>query len=206
MDPQSLKAPSIPADWRAEIVAIGCSTGGPVAVQKVLQALSKSALAPIVIAQHMPKGFTAQFAERLNTVCVLDVMEGQNGTILKAGTVYISPASYITRVVRKADGRLSLDVQDANPQEWLYRPSVDLLLSSAAAASPHQVLAVVMTGMGRDGTKGAQAVRETGGYVVTESAETAVIYGMPKSVYEAGHSNLQVPLQDIAGVIQRYAI
>lgn len=204
MTSQSSKTSAIPPDWRAEIVVIGCSTGGPVAVQKVLQSLPKGMPAPIVVAQHMPKGFTKQFADRLNTLCALKVVEGENGVLLQAGTAYILPAGYLTSLKRNSTGRIVLQVDEADAAKWLYRPSVDLLFSTAATAAGTGVLAVVMTGMGRDGAKGAQTVRQQGGYVITESEETAVIYGMPRAVYESGASNLQVPLSDIATVIQRY--
>lgn len=199
------KTSMAPTDWRPQLVVVGCSTGGPIAVQKILQPLPSSFRVPIVIAQHMPKGFTRQFAQRLNSTCPLRVLEGADGMVLETGTAYIAPAGFLTKISKEHAQPLSLKVCEVEAKDWLYRPSVDELFLSAAEAIQRSLLAVVMTGMGSDGLKGAQAIKHNGGYVVTESPETAVIYGMPRAVYEAGHSDVQLPVSEISTFLSQFA-
>jgi two-component system, chemotaxis family, protein-glutamate methylesterase/glutaminase len=186
---------------QTEVVAIGTSTGGPPALLKVLGELPETLSCPILIVQHMPQGFTASLADRLNRHSALQVKEAADGDLVVPGGAYIAPAGSHMRLKRKG-GKLQVSL-DPTPDGSLHRPSVDALFDSVAAACGARALAVVLTGMGKDGSLGAQAVKNSGGRVVVESAESAVVFGMPKAVLEAVEVDAMVPLKDVAGTIVR---
>jgi len=183
-----------------EIVAIGTSTGGPSALQAVLPALPANFPVPVLVAQHMPPGFTGPLAQRLNGLCPLNVREGIHGEVLKAGTVYVAPAGKQLQVQRMA-GQLTLHIGDEAPIPTLYHPSVDVMFLSLAKAVGKGVLGVVMTGMGNDGTKGMKEVKALQGFAIAESEETCVVYGMPRSLVDAGLADRVVPLGEIGRTI-----
>ncbi|AFM42711.1 chemotaxis response regulator containing a CheY-like receiver domain and a methylesterase domain [Desulfosporosinus acidiphilus SJ4] len=183
-----------------EIVAIGTSTGGPSALQAVLPVLPGNFPVPVLVAQHMPAGFTGPLAQRLNGLCQLNVKEGIHGEVLKAGTVYVAPAGKQLEVLRKS-GQLTLQIGDNAPIPTLYHPSVDVMLLSLAKSVGKGTLGVVMTGMGNDGTRGMKEVKALEGFSIVESEETCVVYGMPRSVVEAGLADRIVPLGQIGRTI-----
>jgi two-component system chemotaxis response regulator CheB len=155
---------------------------------------------PVAIVLHMPVGYTELFARSLATVSRMPVAEVQDGGVLRPGAVLIAPAGYHLSVVRRADrtvaARLSLQ-----PLDTPHRPAVDVLFRSAAEVYGERTLAVVLTGMGSDGTDGAAWIKAQGGRVFTEAEETCVVYGMPRSVAEAGLSDRSIPLDRMAEAI-----
>lgn len=183
-----------------EIVAIGTSTGGPSALQAVLPTLPGNFPVPVLVAQHMPPGFTGPLAQRLNGLCALNVKEATHGETLKAGTVYIAQAGKQLQVQSKS-GQLTLHIGDETPIPTLYRPSVDVMFLSLAKTVGKGTLGVVMTGMGSDGTKGLKELKALEGFAIAESEETCVVYGMPRSVVEAGLADRIVPLGEIGKTI-----
>lgn len=186
-----------PAPGGFEIVAIGISTGGPQALKQVIPLLPADFPAPIVIVLHMPLGFTELYARSLNQLSALHVAEAGPNTPLRAGQVLIAPAGQHLRLER-AGPHSVLARLDTHPLDTPHRPAVDVLFQSAALAFQQRTLAIVMTGMGADGCAGAAWVKAQGGTVWTESAESCVIYGMPRTVVEAGLSDQALPLGSIA--------
>lgn len=183
-----------------EIVAIGTSTGGPSALQSVLPQLPADFPVPVIVAQHMPPGFTGPLAQRLNGLCALNVREGIHGEVLKAGTVYVAPAGKQIQVMRR-NGQLLLNIGDESPITTLYHPSVDVMFLSLAKAVGKGALGVVMTGMGNDGLKGMREIKTLEGFAIAEAEETCVVYGMPRAIVDAGLADRVVPLGEIGQVI-----
>lgn len=180
-----------------EIVAIGTSTGGPSALQAVITQLPANFPVPVLVAQHMPPGFTAPLAQRLNGMSQLTVREGVNGEALKAGTVYFAPAGKQMQVQRRGS-QLILQIGDESPIQTLYHPSVDVMFLSLAKEVGKGTFGVVMTGMGNDGLKGMREIKEREGFALAEAEETCVVYGMPRAIVDAGLANRVVPLGEIA--------
>ncbi|HEY1401057.1 MAG TPA: chemotaxis response regulator protein-glutamate methylesterase [Terriglobales bacterium] len=184
-----------------DIVAIGTSTGGPNALADLIPQFPADFPVPIVIVQHMPPMFTRQLAERLNALTPLLVQEAQEGKKLTAGQVWIAPGDYHMTVARRASGVVL--TMNQRPSEQACRPSVDVLFRSVAETFGAHALAVVLTGMGADGTRGAQAIREAGGEVIVQDEATSVIWGMPGSVVAAGQADRICPLRFIAAEVVR---
>jgi two-component system chemotaxis response regulator CheB len=184
----------------AAVVAIGSSTGGPSALMKTLTAFSAPPRCSILVAQHMPQGFTAGFASRLDRLTQLDVAEAAGGEALTAGSVWIAPGGSHLEV--EAHGGRFVTHVVASREGDRYTPSVDRLFETAAKHLGADLLAVVLTGMGSDGCRGAAAVKRFGGSVIAESEQTAVIFGMPKKVIESGFVDRVLPLHDIPEAIQ----
>lgn len=183
---------------RIELVVIGASTGGPVALQHVLTALPAGFNVPVLVAVHMPAAFTTTFAERLNHLCQLEVSEAGNQAPLRPGQVLISPGGMQT-MVDGQPGALRVRVKESRDQ--LYKPSVDMCFGSAARVLDGQVLAVVLTGMGADGKQGAKLLKERGASVWSQDAASCTVYGMPQAVEKAGLSDRVMPLQAIGPAI-----
>lgn len=182
-------------------VAVGVSAGGPDALVSVIPRLPARLPVPVLLVQHMPAGFTATLAERLNRDSEVTVVEAKDGDEVRAGTVYIAPGGRHMTVARGAGGRPVVRLNDEPPEHGC-RPAADVLFRSMAEfADPRGVLAVVMTGMGRDGRDGVRAIRGAGGLCLTQSAETCMIYGMPRAVVEAGLSDDVAPLDRLAARI-----
>ncbi len=189
------------AKGETEVVVIGASTGGPPALQAVLGKIPGDIPAPILIVQHMPVGFTASLADRLDRLSALTVKEAVDGEPVKPGTAYIAPAGVHLKLRRRGS---SLRVRlDHLPEETLHRPSVDVLLESAAGVCGSKALAFVLTGMGRDGANGAKALKAAGGRVFVESEETSVVFGMPKAVMDAVCVDGVVPLDAVADTMAK---
>ncbi len=176
------------------LVAIGASTGGPVAVQRVLGELPARYPYPILVAVHMPAEFTLTFAERLDSVCAIEVRHAADGDELLPGRALIAPGGRQT-MVEAAGERLRVRVMPGGDQ--LYKPSVDVLFGSAARALGRAVHAVVLTGMGTDGTAGARLLKERGSSVWSQDQASSVVFGMPHAVAKAGHSDRVLALDDI---------
>jgi two-component system chemotaxis response regulator CheB len=182
-----------------KLVAIGISTGGPNALRKVFALIPADLPCPIVVVQHMPPGFTSEFAKSLDRVCPMSVSEAADGDQLVAGHIYIAPGDHHVTVVRSgAFGRIHIN-QD--PLRNGHRPSADVLFASVADHFRNEALGVIMTGMGKDGAKELGGIIRKGGLTIGQDAETSVVYGMPKVAYELGHVQRQVPLSAIADTI-----
>ena len=201
-------APRVPAPRtgprsKPAVLVIGSSTGGPEALAKVLPHLPASLPVPVLMVQHMPPVFTRQFAQRLDRLCALRVVEAADGTPLLPGTVHLAPGDHhlIVRSDRGGQFRTAL-TQD--PPENFCRPAVDPLFRSAVAAYGGGVLGVVLTGMGSDGRQGAGAIREAGGTVLVQDQATSVVWGMPGAITQAGFADEVLPLDRIAEAIHRH--
>lgn len=186
-----VKAPRKVNHRHIELLFIGCSTGGPSALQTILPHFPKEFPIPIVVAQHMPPGFTKPLADRFDTLCQLRVKEIQDGQVLKAGTIYIAPSGYQTRFEKSQDGTVIFKVDNEAEPQALYKPSVDITLTSAAPIFMDRLLSVILTGMGVDGMQGCGLVKKYNGTVFAEAEESCIVYGMPKAVQEAGYADGQ---------------
>lgn len=186
---------------RRGVIVIGSSTGGPAALQTVLQEIPVNFPVPIVIAQHMPASFTGPFASRLNDSLSLTVLEAKEGMPLVAGTAYIVPGGKHGEIQSRS-GTLFFSEREPTPDEH-FRPSVNYLFQSAAQALGPDVLAIVLTGMGDDGTEGARLVRAASGHVWAQDQASSVIYGMPAAVAKAGLAEAVLPLKEVGAAISR---
>ena len=183
-----------------ELVAIGCSTGGPPALQHLFQELPLLPV-PIVVAQHMPPTFTRLFAERVNRLTPFNVREASDGEALQAGNVYVAPGGMQTEVRRNSEG-LHVRVFPAGASD-LYAPSVDRLFRTASESCNEKMIAVIMTGMGDDGSEAMRQVRNRGGRTIAESASSAIIFGMPGEAIKTGAVEEVLPLTEIPNAIRR---
>lgn len=187
---------------RADVVAIGASTGGPRALSMVIEALPADFPLPILVVQHMPPLFTRSLAERLASRSVLRCAEGADGAILEPGTVWIAPGNWHMTVVRDGnDTRIRLT---GEPPENSCRPSVDPLFRSVAEVYGPSALGILLTGMGQDGLLGARRIHERQGRILVQDEATSVVWGMPGAVARAGLAQKIVPLSDMAGEILKH--
>jgi two-component system chemotaxis response regulator CheB len=185
------------------LVAIGASTGGPPAINRILVGLENSLPIGIVITQHMPAKFTGAFAERLDRTTGWRVREAEHGDLITNGGVLVAPGSGSLHV-RREGLSLRVDVVAPRPEER-YVPSVDRMFETAAQAAGDALLAVVLTGMGGDGGRGVRAVKAAGGRIIAEAPETAVIFGMPQEAIATGAVDEIAPLGNMADLISRFA-
>jgi two-component system chemotaxis response regulator CheB len=183
-----------------ELVVVGCSTGGPPALQHLFQALPRLPV-PFVVAQHMPPTFTRLFAERVNKLTPFEVREGRDGEMIEPGFVYIAPGGMQSEVRRIPEG-LQLRVFPAGSSD-LYAPSVDRLFKTASTACKERLVAVIMTGMGDDGAEAIREVKDRGGKTIAESSESAIIFGMPAEAIKTGAVDDVVALGRIPEAIRR---
>lgn len=181
-----------------DLVAIGISTGGPQALTYLIPQLPADLPVPVAIVLHMPVGYTKLYADRLNGISQLKVVEASEGEELKPGVVTIAPAGRHLTFVRKPATNTVVTHLDTRPFDTLHRPSVDMMFESAAEVYRDRVLGVVMTGMGNDGKQGAAWIKSQGGTIFTEAESSCVVYGMPRSVVEAGLSDRTVTLDNMA--------
>ena len=188
---------------RVDIVAIGTSTGGPNALAAILPALAGEFPVPVVVVQHMPPMFTRLLADRLDKQASLAVHEGGPGQIVIPGHAWIAPGDFHMKVARKGMA-VRLEMNQEAPQNSC-RPAVDVLFESVAQVYGANALAVVLTGMGADGVRGAQRIRDAGGQVIVQDEESSVVWGMPGQVAAAGLAEGIFPLQEMAGEIKRRA-
>jgi two-component system chemotaxis response regulator CheB len=185
----------------AQVLAIGASTGGPNALAEVFRRLPAAFPVPIVIVQHMPRMFTRLLAERLSAEFPIQVQEGSSGSVLQPGRAWIAPGDYHMLVVR--DGLQARLLLHQDPPENSCRPAVDVLFRSVAKTFGPNALTVILTGMGQDGLRGCQAVREAGGQVLAQDEATSVVWGMPGYVTRAGLADRVLPLSLIGDEIMR---
>jgi two-component system chemotaxis response regulator CheB len=196
--PQPARAASRPFQAQDRIVVIGASTGGPRALNLVIPKLPAGLPAAILVVQHMPAGFTRSLAERLDSLSALPVKEAAPGDQLETGRCWLAPGGFHMRVDKT--GQITLN---QNPAVHGVRPAVDVTLVSVAQNFGPRAIAVILTGMGRDGTNGAALIRSAGGQVIAEDESTCVVWGMPRSAVEAGVTGLVVPIHEVAGAIER---
>lgn len=183
------------------IICIGTSTGGPRALREVITQLSADLPAAVLVVQHMPPGFTNSLAARLDALSYINVKEAEDGDILKPGWVYIAPGDYHMMLNKKAsDYRININ-QD--PPMSGHRPSVNYMMNSVANCGHKNLIAVIMTGMGSDGSDGIANIKKNGGSTIAQNEETCIVYGMPKAAVNTGAIDQIVPLSDIAKEINK---
>jgi len=185
-----------------QLVAIGTSTGGPVALQTILTQLPANFPHPILLIQHMPAAFTPAFAARLNGLCQIKVKEAQQGDRLQPGTAYLAPGGQQMMVEGRGANR-TLRVFEDHSERISYKPSVDVTFASAAKTYQGDVLAIVLTGMGADGRDGARMLKQTGATIWAQDEKSCVVYGMPQAIANAGLSSESLALNDVAARIKR---
>ncbi len=185
---------------QVDVVVIGVSTGGPQALRQVIPRLPSTFPVPLAMVLHMPVGYTQMYAERLNEISALEVVEARDGDLVRAGVALLAPAGRHLSFVRQSDGSVRAHL-DLRPFDTQHRPSVDVLFRSAADVFGARVLGVVMTGMGSDGVLGAAHIKAQGGRIITEAESSCVVYGMPRAVAEAGLSDRTLALEDVAAAL-----
>ena len=181
---------------QCDLCVIGASTGGPPAIQRILEQIPARFPMPIVLVQHMPPGFTEAFAKRLDSLSRLHVREAAEGLRLSAGMAVVAPGG---RHLRVSSG-LAV-VLTSEPSEARHIPSIDVTMRSAARSRPGRVLGILLTGMGEDGADGMATIRAGGGVTIAESEVSCVVYGMPRAAVRRGGASLVLPLEEIAGVL-----
>jgi len=193
---RAVKKPSN-KDWKFRLVVVAVSTGGPEALARMIPRIPKNFPLPILVVQHMPASFTPSFARNLDKRSEMNVVEASAGMTPQAGTVYLAPGGI--HMVLDARHALEKLEMDDGPPECSVKPSADVLFRSVATAYRNRdVLALVLTGMGEDGTRGLRELKENHCYAITQSEESCVVYGMPRMVDEAGLSDESLPIDDIA--------
>jgi len=194
--PAANRVVSAVSPGRVAVVAIGISTGGPNALSEVIPKLPRNLRVPVVIVQHMPPVFTKALADSLNQKSLLTVSEARSGDRLQPGTVYIAPGGKQMRIEKKAAGEFVQLTDD--PPENHCKPAVDYLFRSIAGLFGNRALGVIMTGMGSDGVKGLQAMKQKGAYVLAQDEASCVVFGMPMEAIKAGVTDEVFPLSQIA--------
>jgi two-component system chemotaxis response regulator CheB len=185
---------------RYSVLVVGVSTGGPQGLKSVIARLPADFPIPVAVVLHMPIGYTEAYAQRLDELSALTVVEARDGEEFRPGVVLVAPAGRHLKLQRDADARVIARL-DVRPLDTAHRPSVDVLFQSAAEVYGDRVMGVVMSGMGADGRDGAAWIKARGGAMLTEAEETCVVYGMPRAVVEAGLSDEEVPLHRLAAAI-----
>ncbi|MFJ8063802.1 chemotaxis response regulator protein-glutamate methylesterase [Psychrobacillus sp. NPDC096426] len=187
-----------------KMVLIGTSTGGPRALQEVITKFPKDMQAPVLIVQHMPAGFTKSLAERLNQLAEIEVKEAENGDIIRNGHAYIAPGGYHMKINR-IGSTYSIVLDNEEPPRAGHRPAVDVLFEDNSHYNDFDKIAVIMTGMGSDGSMGLKQLKRNGNVVaIAESADSCIVYGMPKAAVETNLVNEVVELKNIAKAIIQY--
>ncbi|MET3505021.1 protein-glutamate methylesterase/protein-glutamine glutaminase [Halalkalibacter oceani] len=185
-----------------KMIAIGTSTGGPKALKDVITKLPGSLKAPVLIVQHMPAGFTRSLAERLDSLSELTVKEAEDGDVLKNGVAYIAPGGYHL-AVKQEHSSYVIQTHLEEPRRG-HRPSVDVMYESLSALNDIETIAVIMTGMGADGSEGLMKLKQSGScYAIAEAEESCVVFGMPKVAIRTKLVDEVVHIQEIAGRIMR---
>lgn len=185
-----------------KLVALACSTGGPKALQQVIPKLPQNLDAPMLLVQHMPKGFTNSLAQRLDELSQIKVKEAAQGDVIEKGTVYIAPGGSQMRLVKRG-GRYQIDLSDEPPRNGL-RPCADIMYESLVGTDFDDITCVVLTGMGGDGTLGIKQLNEKRNiYVIAQNEATCTVYGMPKVIADAGLVDQVEPLEDVAAAITK---
>jgi len=180
-----------------QLLAIGTSTGGPIALQKILTKLPENFPLPIILVQHMPAAFTLAFANRLNTLCKINVKEAEDGDVLKPGCAYLAPGGR-QMILDGTAKSAKLKVIEDNSEKIAFKPSVDVTFGSAAKIFGGSVLGIILTGMGSDGREGSRMLKSRGAKIWAQDEASCVVYGMPQAVTAAGVSELSLSLEDIS--------
>lgn len=182
-----------------DVVVIGISTGGPQGLKVLIPQLPADCPVPVAMVMHMPLGYTEMYAQKLNELSALHVVEAGEGEAVEPGKVFLAPAG--RHLTFRKDGARVVTHLDVRPLDTPHRPAVDVLFHSAADVYGARVLGVVMTGMGNDGQEGSAWIKARGGCILTEAEDSCVVYGMPRSVVEAGLSDASFPLDRLAEAI-----
>jgi two-component system, chemotaxis family, protein-glutamate methylesterase/glutaminase len=180
-----------------KLVAIGTSTGGPVALQRILTNLPADFPLPIILIQHMPAAFTGAFAQRLNTLAKIEIKEAADNDILRPGVAYLAPGGK-QMLVEGNDSQARLRIKEDDSPRITFKPSVDVTFATAARIFQDKVLAVVLTGMGADGREGARMLKQAGSRIWAQDEASCVVYGMPQAIAAAGLMDLEVSLNEVA--------
>ncbi|MGL4986593.1 MAG: protein-glutamate methylesterase/protein-glutamine glutaminase [Treponemataceae bacterium] len=188
---------------KIEVIVIGISTGGPVALRDIFAKIDPALTQPIIVVQHMPAGFTEEFARNLNKICPLTVKEAEEGEFLKAGHIFIAPGSKHVTVEKRLHG--SILHLNEEPLRNGHRPSADVLFESVAGQYHNNALGIIMTGMGRDGAEKLAEMRRQGAYTIGQDQASSTVYGMPRVAFEYGAVQQQVSLYSMADTINSFA-
>jgi two-component system chemotaxis response regulator CheB len=189
--------------FNCRAVAIGISTGGPMSLQKVIPKLTGNLRAPVFIVQHMPPKFTKSLADRLNGMSEIEVKEAENFEEVKPGVVYMAPGGFHMTVNKNFNNKYEIIISEY-PNDTLHRPSVDVMLDSIVNIfGAKHTLAVIMTGMGKDGATAVKKLKQLGGYSIAQDEDTSVVFGMPKAIIEDGNADIILPLDNIANQINK---
>lgn len=183
-----------------KLLAIGTSTGGPVALQKLLTQLPEDFPLPIIMVQHMPAAFTLAFANRLNGICKIQVSQANSGDILKPGHAYLAPGGK-QMIIDGTENAAKLRILEDNSERMVFKPSVDISFASAAKVFGGNVLGIILTGMGADGREGSRLLKSKGATIWAQDEESCVVYGMPQAVKVAGISELSLTLESFPAAI-----
>jgi len=200
--PPTLRSTRTTSSRGYQLTVIGASTGGPIAIEKVLKTLPENYSLPILLIQHMPASFTGAFAERLDKLCAINVKEAEDGDQLKPGTAYIAPGGRQMRL--KKNGRGSIISIEDEPVATTYKPSVDITFNSIAEDYRGRVLAIVLTGMGSDGCNGTKLLREKGATVWAQDEASCVVYGMPMAVVKENLADKVMSVDEIGMSLARH--
>jgi two-component system chemotaxis response regulator CheB len=201
VSPNGNHAAGLGAAASADICVIGASTGGPIALQRILEELPGSFPIPIIVVQHMPIGFTGPFAERLNRISRLAVSEAVDGDRLRPGRVLVAPAGRHLRITSGLGVALADGAMDGT-----HIPSVDVTMTSAARARPGKVLGILLTGMGHDGAEGMRVIRSSGGFTIGESQASCVVFGMSRAAEMRGAVDSMLALDEIVDFLAGVAV
>lgn len=200
---QTVRSADIPKGKGTKLIALACSTGGPKTLQSIIPLLDKDMDAGMVLVQHMPKGFTGTLAKRLDSMSAVSVKEAADGDIVEKGCVYIAPGGYQMKVNQIAGGKYRIEITDDPPRDSL-KPCANIMYESLIDSKVDEIVCVVLTGMGADGTEGIRKLKQSNKlYVIAQDEETSVVYGMPKVVAAAGLTDEIVPLPQIADTIMK---
>ncbi len=186
---------------KVEIIAIGASTGGPTAIQSILTRLPDKFPCAIVVSQHMPRGFTRQFAERMNKLSLLEIKETEQGDLIEPGKVIICPGGHHMVFEQTRKGIIAL-IKKSSPEDR-YVPSIDLMMKSIAEKFGSKTMGILLTGMGNDGKEGMLDIKDRGGFTIAESEESSIVFGMPREIILAGGADTILPLEKIPAEIMK---
>jgi len=190
---------ALPRTGKIKLVAIGTSTGGPLALQMMLSQLPEDFPCALLVVSHMPASYTASFARQLDKLCMIHVREAEDGEALRPATALLAPGGKQMLVGVEA-GRPVVRLRDAEPGE-IYQPSVDLTFNSIARLFPDRTLALILSGMGEDGLEGCRSLKAGGATVWTQDEDSCVVYGMPAAVETAGLSDRVLSLSDMGSAL-----
>ena len=202
LQPKMKEAPVVHTSGKIDIVAIGISTGGPNALRILLAEIKEDFKVPIVIVQHMPEGFTAEFAKSLKRICPLEVKEAEDNDVIARGKVLIAPGNKHLKIERRQFGNVA--VMNSNDTVNGHRPSVGVLFDSVAELYGNRAMGVIMTGMGRDGSAEIGNIYKAGGYTIAQDEKSSIVFGMPRVAIEFGCINKILSLNDMAKYITNY--